>query len=415
MLMIRSAAEVAHELPSDAVVVPGNACGTPVTLLEELVRDSAQRPGRHLISGLLIDPPEIGPALRRGDLRMTSWHIAGEQRALVSEGLIDYLPGRLLDLPVTVLPRATHVLLRTTPPDAHGFVNAGPSTTYLDSVLESGAAVIAEVSDVVPTTFGRSPIPVSRLTAMVESHAPQPTYEPAPGDPVSDQIAANVLSLLPRGATVQLGIGAVPEALARTLAEHADELALGLVGLVSEPMIALAEAVARRGAPVRAVELMGSAPLMEWAHLNPAVQMWTSRDVHHPAELARILRVVSVNSAVCVDLRGQVVAESVGGRVIAGIGGSNDFAEGAHLSPGGLRIIALRSTTRRGVSTIVANHDPADTVSLPYHSVDVVVTEYGVAWLRGRTLNERREALIAVAAPEHRDHLAGATEPPPRA
>lgn len=394
----------------DAVVLPGNACGTPVSLLEEVVRASAGAPGRRLIAGLLIDPPEFGTALRRGDLSLTSWHIAGEQRRLVREGLVDYLPGRLMDLPVTVMPRVDVALIRTTPPDRHGYVNAGPSVTYLDSIIESGATVIAEVSDHVPPSFGMSRVPVDRLTALVESEEPQPSYAPASTDSVSDAIAARVLELLPRGATVQLGIGAVPEALARTLADHVVELDLGLVGLVSEPMVDLVESIARRRqAPVKAVELMGTADFMEWARLNPALEMRTSRHLHDPIALARLPRLVSVNSAICIDLRGQVVAESVRGNVIAGIGGSNDFAEGAHLSPGGLRIIALSSTAKDDDSTIVAQHDPADTVSLPYHSVDVVVTEHGVAWLRGRSVAERREALIAVAAPRHRDALAGSS------
>lgn len=412
---MKTAAEALHEAARNSVVVPGNACGTPVALLHELVRSSADAPGRHLIAGLLVDPPPFEDALRRGDLHLTSWHIAGEQRRLVREGLVSYLPGRLLDLPVTVMPRADVVLIRTTPPDQHGFVNAGPSTTYLDTILESRASIIAEVSDAVPPTFGMSRIPVERLAALVESDMPSPSYAPTAIDPVSAQIAARILEILPPGATLQLGIGVVPEALARTLAAHASELDLGLVGLVSEPMVDLVEAIARRsGTPIEAVELMGSESFMDWVRFNPAIEMRTSRHVHHPIALARTPRLVSVNSAVCVDLRGQIVAESVRGHVIAGVGGSCDFAEGAHLSPGGLRIIALRSTAKDGSSTVVSRHDPADTVSLAYHSVDVVVTEHGVAWLRGRTIEERREALVAIASPEHRGHLASAGARPTR-
>jgi 4-hydroxybutyrate CoA-transferase len=402
-----ASAAIAEAAP-DAVVLPGNACGTPIGLLGEVVRASADTPGRRLVAGLLVDPPALGPALRRGDLSLSSWHIAGEQRRLVREGLVDYLPGRLMDLPVTVMPSVDVALIRTTLPDRHGYVNAGPSVTYLDSIVESSARIIAEVSDLVPASFGMSRVPIDRLAALVETESPQPSYAPAPTDVVSEAIAARILEVLPHGATVQLGIGAVPEALARTLTDHVTELDLGLVGLVSEAMVDLVEAIVRRRrAPVEAVELMGTADFMEWARLNPAVEMRTSRHVHHPLALARTPRVVSVNSAVCVDLRGQVVAESVRGNVIAGIGGSNDFAEGAHLSPGGLRIIALRSTTKTDGSTIVVEHDPADTISLAYHSVDVVVTEHGVAWLRGRTVAERREALVSVAAPHHRADLAG--------
>ncbi len=150
---------------------------------------------------------------------------------------------------------------------------------------------------------------------------------------------------------------------------------------------------------------MGTARLMDWADQNSAIEMRSSRTIHDPVTLAGIPNLVSINSAVAVDLRGHAVAETVHGGVIAGVGGSVDFAEGAHLSQGGLRVLALKSTAKNGVSTIVERHDPDDLVAVAHHGVDVVVTEHGAAWLRGRTLRERGEALVGIAAPEHQRRL----------
>jgi acyl-CoA hydrolase len=345
--------------------------------------------------------------------------VHGPLRRLYREGLVDYLPIRLLDLAETILPAADVALIRVGPPDDDGFCDLGPSTTFAEAAVDAASLVIAEVSDDVPRTLGSSRVHMTRIDRFVRAETPMATYPTSPPDPTSAAVARNVIGLLPYGATVQLGIGSVPETLAADLARAADAAALGLLGLVTESMIPFAEAVAAAGrGPVRSIELMGGGALMAWADRNPIIEMCSSQQIHHPVALSRVNRLVSVNSAVAVDLRGQVVAESVGGAVIAGVGGSVDFSEGAHLSPGGLRIAALKSTTRAGTSTIVSAHDPRDTVTAPHHSVDAVVTEHGVAWLRGRTRRERAAALVAVAAPEHRDALesaAGESATRPRA
>lgn len=394
------------DLPSAARVVAGTACGTPLTLLRGLA-EHALRETVVLSAGLLLGEVPLEPALRSGNLRLRSWHVHGGLRRLFREGLVDYLPVRLLDLPEAVLADADVALVRVGPPDADGWCSLGPSTSFAAEAVERARLVIAEVSPDVPRTHGASAVRLDDIDRLVEADVPMAEYVPGPADETSLAVARNVVDLLPRGATVQLGIGTVPECLAGELAGRADELALGLLGMVSEAMVPLATAVAAGGrGPVQAVELLGGSTLMAWADGNASIEMRSSRRLHNPLVLARVPKLVSVNSAVVVDLFGQSVAESVGGSVIAGVGGSADFAEGAHLSEGGFRVIALKSTTRSGASTIVATHDPADTVTACHHSVDVVVTEHGAAWLRGRTRSQRREALISVAAPEHRPVLA---------
>ncbi|MBF0673355.1 MAG: hypothetical protein IR160_12315 [Salinibacterium sp.] len=396
--------EAFRDLGPGTRFVAGNVTGTPSTLLAALAHRADEVGDLTLASGLLLGDVPLEASIRAGSLRLRAWHIPASLRRLQREGLIDYAPLRLLDLPEVVLESSDVALLRVGPPDADGNCSIGASASYTVEAVNRVPLVIAEVSPDMPRTLGDSMIHVSKIDRMVRSQSPLPEVRPSTPDDISRAIARNVAGLLPAAATLQLGIGAVPEVLAAELAASSDA-GLGLLGLVTDAMIPLAERIAAAGGTVTALELMGTAKLMRWAHENPAIVMASSQVVHNPAWLGTIPNLVSVNSAVAVDLLGQVVAESVGGAVIAGVGGSADFSEGAHLSPGGLRIIALSSTTRSGASTIVATHDPADAITAPHHSVDAVVTEHGVAILRGATRRERRHALISIADPRHRHTL----------
>jgi acyl-CoA hydrolase len=235
------------------------------------------------------------------------------------------------------------------------------------------------------------------------------SHEPTPA---AARIAALVAELLPRNPTVQLGIGAVPEAVTVALGEGG----LGtvrLVGMGSDHLVRLFDTGALRrsdtfpNSAVTAVELLGTRTILDAAHENPAIGVVSSSTCHDPRWLATLPRLVSVNSALQVDLTGQVSGEGIGGRVLAGVGGSFDFFEGARASDGGLRIVALESTTDGGeTSKIVPALGEGSAVSIPRHSVDVVVTEHGVARLAGRSLAERIDGLIGVASPSHRHALA---------
>lgn len=398
--------EAFDDIADGTRVVAGNACGTPTTLLAGIAAQAERVGSITLTCGLLLGEIPLESAVRSGALQVRSWHVHGALRQLYREGLIDYLPIRLLDIPDVVLRESDVALIRVGPADHDGYCSIGPSASFTIDAIDRARLVIAEVSEDMPRTHGDSAVHISRIDRFVRSEYPLPEHPQATPDAVATAIAQNVLSILPEGATLQLGIGAVPEALASAIARDGAPASFGLIGLVTDAMIPLVEQIAARtGVPVRAVELMGTAAFMRWAHNNAALEMRSSQHVHNPVELSAIPRLVSVNSAVAVDVRGQVIAESVRGSVIAGVGGSADFSEGAHLSAGGLRIIALASTTRSGATTIVAAHDRADTVTAPHHSVDAVVTEYGVAWLRGRTRRERAHALTGIAGPDHRDSL----------
>ncbi|MFD9194940.1 acetyl-CoA hydrolase/transferase family protein [Streptomyces phaeochromogenes] len=405
---------VFDDVPVGARVVASPCCGTPETLLRELGAHAGRTGAAHLAAGLLLGRFPFEPAVRSGHLRFTTWHVAGPGRALSDDGLLDYLPLRAGDVIPTLAGAVDVALIRVTPPDRNGWCSLGPSTTYSRAAVEAARTVVAEIDPTLPRTSSASQVHLSEIHRFVESDEQTCRYrsQGAP-DPRAAAVADHVAALLPDGATVQLGIGATSEALATPLTELGANSGLRLLGLVTEAMIPLVETIARCGnGPVRALELLGGPELMAFADGHPGIEMASSAQLHDPAHLARTPRFVSVNSAAAVDLSGQVIADSVGSRVISGIGGSADFFEGAHLSPGGLRVVAMPSTTSRGTSTIVAEHALGSRVSVPWHSVDVVVTEHGAAWLKGRTMAERREALLAVADPAQRDALAGRPFPP---
>lgn len=395
-----------------ARVIVGNACGTPTTLLGALAAHT-RRVGRiEVTAGILLgDLDGVVAAARSGALGLRLWHVHGPMRALSREGLVEYLPIRLFDLPTTVLDHADVALIRVGPPDADGNCSLGPSASFTLTAAERVPLVIAEVDEAMPRTRGDAIIHISLIDRLVRSTVAMGVLPSSAPDETALEVARRVAGIVPDSATLQLGIGAIGEAVATVLRPEVAARQLSLVGLVTDAMIPFVTEIVRAGrGPVRVIELIGTTTLMDFVHENPGIQMRSSRVLHNPVELSWIPRLVSVNSALAVDLRGQAVAESVGGSVIGAIGGSADFAEGAHLSDGGLRVLALASTTRKGVSTIVSAHDPADTVTAAHHSVDAVVTEHGVAWLRGRTRSERIQALIDVAAPQHREALRAATK-----
>jgi 4-hydroxybutyrate CoA-transferase len=395
------------DVPPGARLVAGNCCGTPETLLRALGAHAERTGGGQVLyAGLLLGDWPFAPAIRSGALTLRCWHVYGPGRRLWRDGFVEYLPLRLPDVARTVLGEIDVALVRVGPPDADGWCSLGPSASFAADAVAAARLVIAEVADEVPRTHGDARVHVSRIDRFVRAEGPAPAYTPPAHDPVSVEVARRVAGIIPPESTVQLGIGAITEALAPLLAETARAASLRVLGMVSESMIPLVDAVTEAGhGPVQAVELLGGPALMAYADGNPAIEMRSSRVLHDPVWLSRTPRLVSINSAIAVDLSGQVVAETAGGSVLAGVGGSADFFEGAHLSPGGFRVIALRSTTRRGDSTIVAEHGRDDLISIPHHSVDAVVTEHGVAWLRGRTRRERRAALAEIAAPEHREKL----------
>jgi 4-hydroxybutyrate CoA-transferase len=404
--------EAIGRIPDGARIVASPCCGTPTTLVAAV----ADRSGGHrwsMWTGLLFTHEPVAAAVRRGELGYLTWHITAALEPLLAEGAIAYVPLRASRVPHHLAAARPEVaLVRVTPPDRNGWCNVGPSLSYVRAALDHAALRIAEVDPDLPRVAGHGMVHVSELDALVEATEPLPLYAAVAPNEVSRAIAAHLVGLLPERPLLQLGIGAVPEALVTALAEQGADglrfMGMGSDGMVDLDERGLLDRRVRDGfPPIVAPDLLGTGRLMTWAHENPSVALYPSSYVQNPRELARHERFVSVNSAIEVDLLGQVNAERMRGRQIAGIGGSIDFTEAATSSAGGVRVIALPSTTADGkVSRIVASIAPPSVVSIPGSLVEYVVTEHGVARLEGRSTRERAEALIAIAAPDHRDALA---------
>lgn len=395
------------------VVAATQGCGTPRTLLRALAGSAMGRRGVELFSGLLLDY-DFMAAVDRDELRYTTWLPQPPVRQAIRSGRAGYLPLRASDAPKLVRDLQPHLALaRVTPPDARGFCSFGPSASYARAAVQAAATSVAELDPTLPRTSGDNDVHVSEFDALVEVEDATCEYRGREPSPLSRQVAAQVVTLVPPKSVVQLGIGEVTEAVFAELASTgaAD---LRLVGMAADGVVdmfatgALDPSVRVPQPAVMSVELMGSTDLMRFCDGNPAVGLYPAEGRMSPAALGDLERFVSVNSALQIDLSGQAAAEAVGFGVVSGVGGSADFAEAARASPHGRRILALRSTTTDGCSRIVPALEPGTPVSLPHHLVDHVVTEHGIARLAGRTSRERAEALIAVADPAHRSELEAA-------
>lgn len=405
-----SASTAIRAIPPRSTVVAAPGCGTPETLLTALGGLADTLKSVRLCSGLQLGAYPFLEASAAGHLPYVTWHPYGPARAALSPGSVDYVPARASAVPDLLdLWETSVALVRVSPPDRNGWCSLGPSASYVRHAIDRAALVLAEVDPELPRTHGDSMVHIGSITHLVEADTPMCEFPAAPRDKVGDRVAEHVLTLLPERPTLQLGIGAVPEALTAFLLDSGLS-DVRFIGMANDAMVPLfAAGVAPWSTDPRpailAAELMGTRRLMEFAHDNPAVVLRDSRFSHDPRALARIPRLVTVNSAIEVDLAGQVNAELVGERQVSGIGGSADFVESGFGSPGGLSLIALPSTTPDGRRSRLVPRLGSDIVSLPRHTPDAVITEYGVAWLRGRSVTERAHALAEVAHPHHQAAL----------
>lgn len=394
--------------PGDHVLW-GQVAGEPPSLVEALVAQRARLGPLSVFLGT-----GLGRVLRpehADHIRMRGLGGLGTARVLASAGALEVLPlhggqvGRLL---AEGRIRCDVVLLMLGPAGPDGAHSLGCTVDYMDAAIAAARTVIAEVSPHVPFTFGHDTIPASRLDAVLETdRAPYGAPRPRIGA-AGRAIAAHVAALVEDGSTIQTGLGELPEAILEGLGGHRDlGLHSGIFGdaamaLVERGVLTNARKPTDTGRSV-ATTLVGSERLHAFAHRNPDILLRPSGYTHADAVLARLPRFVAVNSAVEVDLTGQVNAEQAGRAILGGIGGQADFARAASRSPGGCSVIVLPAKAAGGGSRIVARL--SGPVTTPRADVDVVVTEYGAADLRGCSLRERRRRLIAIAAPEAREAL----------
>ena len=398
--------------PAMRVLLPPG-CGEPAALVAEICRQSARLPDLTLLGGIhLGDYPFARP--EHAALRFATWHMSPRLDEARRRGRVEFVPMRYFDLVSQFAAGGAWapdcVLVHCAPPDARGYLSLGVSVSVALPAARRAPLVIAQVNAAMPRTLGNAFLHRSQVDCWVEVDEPLTPYPPPPIGEVERAIGRHVAGLVPDGATVQVGIGAIPQAVLEALANHRD---LALHSLLVDASVTLVE----RGVVTNALkrvhrgrmdigEAMGTRRLFDFLHENPLVNMESSGFVHDPEIVAQLDRFVAINSALEIDLGGQVTAESLGPRQVAGIGGQFDFVLGASRSRDGAAIIALPSTGRDGaVSRIVPRLQAGAAVTSPRALADWVVTEHGVARLRGRGERGRAEALTAVAHPRFREEL----------
>jgi acetyl-CoA hydrolase len=394
--------------PSDRIVM-GQACGEPTTLVEALIAQGAAIGGLSAFiatsfSGLF--QPETA-----NSFRLSSMGAIGALRSMTKAGALDVIPvhvsqvGPLIEAGIIGCDVA---LIQVSPADADGNHSCGLISDYVRSAVAKARVVIAEVNDQVPYTPGET-IPASAIDVAVQvSRMPVEVAAAKIGE-TDEAIARHCAAYIGDGSVIQTGVGAVPDAILRLLHDrkdlgvHSGMLGDGLVDLVEAGVITNARKEVDAGVSINGA-LIGTRRLYEWANRNPAIRMCATSYTHDAAVLGQLSRLVTINSALEVDLTGQVNAEQSGAAYLGGTGGQVDFVRAGARSPGGCSIIALSATAKGGtLSKIVSGL--TGPVTTARTDVDVIVTEFGAAELKGQTLAERTRRLIAIAHPDFREEL----------
>ena len=403
------------------VFMTGN-CSVPQILLAALVKRAPEFTTPVEIAQLFTigSADYVAPGLERY-LRVNTLFTGANVRRAVNEGRADYTPCLLSEVSGLfrngILPLDA-ALVHLSPPDEHGFCSLGIEVGLTKTPAESARMIIAEVNDRMPRTLGDSFIHVSRLTHVVPVSYPPLELHQGDGSEEEHRIAQFCASLIEDGSTLQMGIGGVPDAVLtllgdrRDLGIHSEMFSDGVIDLVERGVINGARKTLHPG-KIIAGFLMGSRRLYDFVDNNPMVELHPTEYINDPFRIAQNDRMVAINSAIEVDLTGQVCADSIGTRIYSGVGGQVDFVYGASRSKGGKPIIALPSTaTVKGqlVNRIVAMLKPGAGVVTTRNHVHYVVTEHGIADLYGKSLRQRARALIAVAHPQFREELEKAAQ-----
>jgi acyl-CoA hydrolase len=393
-------------------IQPG--CSTPSVLVDALVARAPDVRDVEIIHMMTLGRADYTRPECDGHFRHHGLFLGGNVREAVAEGRADYTPIFLSEIEDLFLSGAVPldvVLMQVSPPDAHGYVSMGTGVDCTLTAARCAGHVIAEVNREMPRTFGDSFLHVSKISALVETSRPLLEWRPEPFTELQHRIAANVASLIPDGATLQLGIGGIPDAVLACLGDrsdlgiHSEMCSDGVIPLMEAGVITGERKTLHRGKAVVGF-VMGTRRLFDFIHENPLFEFLPIAHTNDPFVIAQNEKMIAINSALQVDLTGQVCSDSLGTKPYSGFGGQLDFIRGAARSKGGKPIIALPSTARHGtVSRIVPVLDAGAGVVTGRADVHYVVTEHGIAYLHGKTLRQRAEALIAIADPGFRAEL----------
>lgn len=358
------------------------------------------------------DAPYVKPEYQ-DSFHVNALFIGANVRQAIREGRASYIPVFLSEVPVLFRKRIIDLdvaLISVSPPDKHGFCTLGPSVDASKAAVDSAKIVIAQVNKHMPRTLGDGQIHISKIHHFVEGNEPLHEVFPNKIDEQSLAIGKHIANLIDDGATLQMGIGDIPNAVLsclgnhKNLGIHTEMFSDGLIPLVESGIVNGSNKASHPGKVVSSF-VMGTQKTYDFINDNPSVLLLDVQYVNDTKVIRKNPKVTAINSAIEIDITGQVCADSIGDYMYSGVGGQMDFIRGASLSEGGKPIIALPSVTAKGISRIVNHLKPGAGVVTTRSHVHYIVTEYGVAYMYGKTLSERAKALINIAHPDHRENL----------
>jgi acyl-CoA hydrolase len=404
--------------PNETIYMGGNAA-TPRTLARALARRGEAIRGSRVAHVLLLGDDPFAASTESGYVRHLSWFVGPADREAIASGRGEYVPCHLSEIPHmmrTDRPRIDTALLMTAPPDRHGLLSLGVEVLASQAASECAQRVIVQINERMPRVQGNSFVHIDDVDVIVEADEELSELEPSGISAVERRIAEQIVDLLPEGATLQLGIGGIPQAVVsllegrNDLGIHSEMISDGVMNAYEAGILSGRRKTRHRGKIVMTFAL-GTRAFYDWIDENNAVEAHPCDHTNDPYQAGQNERLIAINSAISVDLTGQVNADSIGSRIYSGVGGQVDFIRAATLSKGGRAIIAMPSTARGGtISRLVPRLAEGAGVVTSRADVATVITEHGVAELRGKSITERIEALISIADPRFRDELTEAAK-----
>lgn len=409
---IVTAEEALKHIKSNDRVIFAHACGEPGYLVDKLVEVKENFRDVEIVHMVPMGPAEYCNEENKKYFTHNALFAGGATKEAIKNGRADFTPVFFHEVPKmirTTMP-INVALVQVSKPDEHGYVSLGVSVDYTKAAVEVANITIAQVNKYMPRTHGESFVHISEIDYFVEHDEPIHTLKSPKIGEIEKEIGRYCASLINDGDTLQLGIGAIPDAVLSFLTDkkdlgiHSEMFSDGVVNLVEKGVINNSKKTTNKDKMV-VTFLMGSEKLYEYVNDNPSIKMMPVDYVNNPVEIMKEDNIVCINSCIQIDLMGQVCSESIGATQISGVGGQVDFIRGAAMAKNGRSIIAMPSTVKSKISKIVTKLDDYSAVTTSRNDIDYVVTEYGVAYLKGKTLRERSKALIKIAHPDFREEL----------
>lgn len=414
-----SADEAVKSIKSGDRVAFAHCVAEPPVLVDALVRNADAYKNVEICHMVSLGKGEYTKPEYKDNFRFNGWFVGGSTRKCIEEGHGDFTPVFFHEVPNYIRKGIFSLdvfMVMVSPPDEHGYCCVGVSSDYTMQAIESAKIVLAEVNDQVPIVFGDTFVHVSKIDKFVEASHPLPELGLPKIEEVELAIGRNCAELIDDGSTLQLGIGAIPDAVLQSLKDkkdlgiHSEMISDGVVDLFEAGVVNNSRKGLNKGKMI-VTFLMGSKRLYDFADHNPVLELRPVDYVNNPVVVAQNTKLVCINSCIAVDFMGQVVSDSIGTRQFSGVGGQVDFVRGAAMSLDGLgkAVIAMPSVTIKKDGTLISKIAPyidhGAAVTTSRNDVDYIVTEYGIAELKGKTLKQRARNLINIAHPNVREEL----------